>query len=61
MLHFKNDIYFKLLKLLAKESLSRARKRIKNGLKLEADKLIYNNIFNDGMSGFERDERQYNG
>ena len=61
MLHFKNDIYFKLRKLLAKESLSRARKRIKNGLKLEADKLIYNNIFKDGMSGFERDERQYNG
>ena len=61
MLHFKNDIYFKLRKLLAKESLSRARKRIRNGLKLEADKLIYNNIFNDGMSGFERDERQYNG
>lgn len=55
MLPFK----IKLIKLFKNESLARARKRIKKSLKLEADRLIYNNILKDGMSGYLRDRNCY--
>jgi len=51
----------KLARLLGKESLCRARKRIRNDLKQSANSLIYNYIFNQGTEGYLRDERQYNG
>lgn len=50
---------FKLRKLIAKESLCRARKRIKNDLKREANTLIYRNIFNQGIDGYLRDRNCY--
>jgi hypothetical protein len=56
MLTFK----IKLIKLFKNESLARARKRIRKALKIEADRLIYSNVFKDGMSGYLRD-RNYNG
>lgn len=49
----------KLRKLLAKESLCRARKRIRNDLKSSANTLIYNSIFNQGTEGYLRDRNCY--
>ena len=48
-------ILIKLRKLIAKESLPRARKRVRNDLKLSANMLIYTNIFKEGMAGYLRD------
>lgn len=48
-------ILIKLRKLIAKESLSRARKRVRNDLKATANMLIYRNIFNEGTDGYLRD------
>jgi hypothetical protein len=49
----------KLRKLFAKESLCRARKRIRNDLKQSANSLIYNYIFNQGADGYFRDRNCY--
>ena len=49
----------KLRKLIAKESLCRARKRIKNDLKQSANNLIYNYIFKQGTDGYLRDRNCY--
>lgn len=49
----------KLRKLMAKESLSRTRKRIKNDLKQSANTMIYNYIFNQGAEGYLRDRNCY--
>ena len=45
-----------LLKLIKPESLARARKRIRKALKHESDRLIYNNIFNQGTEGYLRED-----
>lgn len=49
----------KLRKLLAKESLCRARKRIRNALKQSANAMIYQNVFNQGIEGYLRDRNCY--
>lgn len=46
----------KLRKLLAKESLCRARKRIRNALKSSANAMIYRNVFNQGTEGYLRED-----
>ena len=49
----------KLHKLFAKESLSRARKRVRINLKREANAMIYNNVFKEGTDGYLRDRNCY--
>ena len=49
----------KLRKLLAKESLARARKRIRNSLKQSANEMIYTNIIKDGVEGYKRERGIY--
>lgn len=46
----------RIRKLIAKESLPRARKRVRNNLKLSANAMIYGNIFNQGIKGYLRDK-----
>lgn len=52
-------IMLKLRKAIAKESLCRARKRVKINLKQSANILIYNSIFNQGAEGYLRDSNCY--
>lgn len=49
----------KALKIIKPESLARARKRVRINLKREANRLIYDNIFNEGMDGYLRDRNCY--
>lgn len=49
----------KLRKLLAKESLCRARKRIRTALKQSANEMIYTNVFKDGVDGYKRERSIY--
>ena len=49
----------KLRKLFAKESLARARKRIRAALKQSANAMIYANIGYDGTNGYLRDRNCY--
>jgi hypothetical protein len=55
MLTFK----IKLAKLLKNESLARARKRIRNGLKQSNLALVYRNVFKDGTEGYKRERIIY--
>ena len=49
----------KIRKLLAKESLCRARKRVRRDLKQTANDMIYANIGYDGTNGYLRDRKCY--
>lgn len=49
----------KLRKLFAKESLARARRRVRNGLKQSSNDMIYANIGYDGVNGYLRDRNCY--
>ena len=49
----------KLRKIFAKESLCRARKRVRNDLKYTANMLIYRNVFLEGTDGYLRDRNCY--
>ena len=51
----------KIRKLLAKESLCRARKRVRSDLKQTANDMIYDYIFNQGSVGYKRDNKVYYG
>ncbi len=50
------NMLLKLFKLITKESLCRARKRVRNNLKQSANTLIYANVFYEGMNGYLRDK-----
>lgn len=50
------NIIHKLKIKLSKESLARARKRIRNDLKRSNLMLVYRNVFKDGTEGYLRDK-----
>ena len=49
----------KLRKIFAKESLCRARKRIKARLNQSANAMIYDRVFYEGTDGYLRDRNCY--
>lgn len=52
-------IKIKLLIATSKESLLRARKRIRKALKQSANEMIYTNVFKDGVEGYKRERSIY--
>ena len=53
------NIIHKLKIKLSKESLARARKRIRNELKQSNLALVYRNVFKDGTEGYKRERNIY--
>lgn len=53
------NIIHKLKIKLSKESLARARKRIRNDLKYNASVMIFRNVFKDGAEGYKRERVIY--
>lgn len=54
------NIKHKLLKIFAKESLARMRKRVRIASIIQRHTLMYSNIFYQGLEGYKHDAR-YNG
>lgn len=52
-------IMLKLLKLIRRESLARARRRVKRSIKNSANKLIFRSILREGEFGYKRERSIY--